>query len=386
MTTPQLLYVNEVNHIIGRFPPPLDGQTVMTRRLAEMIEQVGPVRRVDLSTGEAGHAESDVAFSFDKVRHYWGRQQELREALAEGDGVVLWTSISPSTLGHFRDLVTVQPALAGRTRVYGVVHWGKFHELFERPTTRLTAERLVSNLAGLVFLSDTLAERCAPWVADEKRLVIPNTIGDDLRCSEGDVLAKQQGRQERAALRLLFLSNMTPAKGYSEVIEAARVLRERGRAFTLELAGRWETETDKADFERYVADHHLGDHVMHHGGVKDRTRVRDLHLRADAFLLPTYYPTEAQPLTIIEAMNAGTPIVTTRHAGIPDMLEDEREGLFVPAKDARSLANAIERLYDVTFWTRLSQGARLRFLEQFRPEVVAEMWAALVRAAQNREA
>ena len=57
-----------------------------------------------------------------------------------------------------------------------------------------------------------------------------------------------------------------------------------------------------------------------HGGVSERSIIKEFLNRADAFVLPTYYPIEAQPISIIEALNSGTPVIATNHASIPEMI------------------------------------------------------------------
>ena len=64
---------------------------------------------------------------------------------------------------------------------------------------------------------------------------------------------------------------------------------------------------------------------------------------ADVFVLPTFYPFEGQPLVLLEALAAGVPVVSTFHAGIPETVRNEKEGLLVPANDPPALAGAIRQ-------------------------------------------
>lgn len=365
--------------IVGRFPPPLDGQTVATERLAGLLSAQAPVTRISVSAPESGVA-SEVRLRPERVLHYLGMRGRLRKALAAHPGaLVLWPAISPAPLGHARDWLTVLPAFSKNQQVYGVVHRGDFHRLFEHSATRRAARAMVKRLEGIVFLSTSLAERCARWVPEPKRLVIPNTILDDLILSEEEVAEKQARRGGRERLRLLFLSNMIPSKGYADVLAATRLLRERGCAVEARFVGRWPSEEAEQAFHADRAAAGLDEVVEVLGPIGDRARLKALHAWADVFLLPTSYPTEAQPLTIIEAMNAGTPVVTTRHAGIPEMLS-ENEGAFVPPGDPEAIARAVERFRDEAHWQTASAAARARFVAAFSPEAVADQWYALVRA------
>ena len=86
-------------------------------------------------------------------------------------------------------------------------------------------------------------------------------------------------------------------------------------------------------------------------------------------------------MSIVEALNAGTPVVTTRHASIPIMVrESHQEALFVPPHDPQAIAAALRRLADTEQWTGFSHAARQRFLDHFSPEAVRRKWVALLGA------
>jgi glycosyltransferase involved in cell wall biosynthesis len=98
------------------------------------------------------------------------------------------------------------------------------------------------------------------------------------------------------------------------------------------------------------------------------------------FALPTAYPVEAQPLTVIEALAAGTPVVVTRQGGLPEMITDGVEGQFVPPRAPEAVAEAVEALTAPGRWAPASTAARARFERAFSPEAVGARWqGALAR-------
>ncbi|MFQ5572182.1 MAG: glycosyltransferase family 4 protein, partial [Rhodothermales bacterium] len=315
-----------------------------------------------------------------RVRHYTRLRQRIRSFLRVAPTApVLWASISPSPFGHLRDVLTVLPAFQPGQPVHAVIHWGNFDRVFRHPLTAWTARRMVRRVQRFVFLNESLAERCAPWIPDEQRLAIPNTIDDAVRCGEDEVAAKQARRAERTAFRLLFLSNMIASKGYLDVLRAVGLLHARGLSLHADFVGRWTSDEDRTAFERLVEEENLDAVVTHHGGLSDRTQIKDLYLNADVFLLPSYYPTEAQPITIIEALNAGTPVITTRHSGIPDMVRDGQEALFVPPRAPDAIAGAVRHLADAATWVSFSRNARRRFQMRFSPVAVRRLWEMLLK-------
>ncbi|MDZ4698996.1 MAG: glycosyltransferase family 4 protein [Rhodothermales bacterium] len=368
--------------VAGYFPPPITGQTMATERLAALLEDVFRVDRIALNEGHDEQVETRPGIRLGKIRGYLHAGRQLRAAFrATPPDVLLWPAVSPKLLGHIRDLMAVMPALPLAARRYGVVHWGNFATLFESPLTRFTARRLVRALDGFVFLNPSLAERCAAWIPAHKRFAIPNTIDDTLCFSDAEIAGKQEDRRRHERpLRLLFLSNMIPSKGYDDVVEATALLHAREIPVELRLAGRWIDGADRRAFETRTAGE-LASCVTHLGPLTDRNAIRALHQWADVFVFPTYYPTEAQPLALLEAMSAGTPIVTTAHAGIPDMLAAGREALFVPPRDPEAIAGAVMDVQDAEPWQRHSEAVRRRFLADFSPEAVRRQWTALVAGA-----
>ena len=98
---------------------------------------------------------------------------------------------------------------------------------------------------------------------------------------------------------------------------------------------------------------------------------------ADCLALPSVTAADGDqegiPVTLMEAMATGRPVVSTYHSGIPELIADDDTGLLVPERDAEALAAAIERLM-----TEPALGPRLA--ARAREFVAAEFNAAI----QNR--
>lgn len=379
----------EANHVFvaGRFPPPVDGQTMATARLAQLLRRDLLVDTINLTPPHLAFARSEVRFDVGRISHYLRIRRSTRQALGSSPGSpVLWTSVSPTALGHARDLLTVLPATKGH-RLAAVVHWGNFDQLFRAAITRVTARHLVDRVDCFVFLDDSLSDRCAPWIPASKRVSIPNTIDEAIECTDDDVVQKQNARADRERLHVLFLGNMIRSKGYLDLLASLSILKDSGVAVEVSFAGRWEAAEDERSFTDEILNRGLVGVVTHHGHLSDRFEAKRLYLSADVFVLPTYYPTEAQPLTIIEALNAGTPVVTTRHAGIPLMVRDGEDAVFVSPRSPNEIAAAIASLADPARWAAFSSSARARYVSGFSADAVYAKWLSVVdrlRAAAKK--
>lgn len=366
--------------VVGRFPPPLDGQTLATARLAELVEVDRPVERVSTSAPEGDRlVTAEARWSWSRFTHYLGVGRRLRRRLDDHPAPpVLWASVSPHPLGHARDVATTLPAFGAGRPVVAVVHRAYFDRMFRSPLTRPTARRVVGRCAAVVFLTEGLAARAAPFVPAAKRVVIPNTVGADVLCTDAEVAAAREARLGRGGLRLLFLGNMMPEKGYLAALDAVARLRADGHDVEADFVGRWMSEADRAAFLDRVRRGGVADRVRAHGGVGDRAQIKRLLLGADLFLFPSTHPSEALPVAVLEALNAGTPVVGVRHGGLPEAVEDGVEGRLVDAPDAGALAAAVSDLATPDAWRGASVRARARFERQFSPAAVGAQWLALL--------
>lgn len=98
--------------------------------------------------------------------------------------------------------------------------------------------------------------------------------------------------------------------------------------------------------------------------------------KSDAFLLPSVF--EGTPLTLMEAMHSGLPIVTANICGMRDVIVNERNGLLVPVRSPDSIAGAINRLAnDEILREKLGSASRSDAVEKYTwKESAQRVWDA----------
>lgn len=125
-------------------------------------------------------------------------------------------------------------------------------------------------------------------------------------------------------------------------------------------------------------------------GSQTREGVAAALLAADGFLAPSVTggdgDMEGIPVVISEAMSAGLPVISTRHAGIPEVVEDEITGILVAERDVEGLADAISRIArDQELATRLGDAGRDKIVSEFDIErwndLLAERLVAIAKSA-----
>jgi glycosyltransferase involved in cell wall biosynthesis len=134
------------------------------------------------------------------------------------------------------------------------------------------------------------------------------------------------------------LARLSPEKGFSDLIDALAILLQRGKDVRLVIFGEG---GERKALEEKVAGLGLDDRVRMPGFVSNA----GCYLPSfDVLAMPSL--TEGLPITLLEAMRAGVPIVASKVGGIPHLLEDGKSGLLVPPTDSAALADAISLLYD----------------------------------------
>jgi glycosyltransferase involved in cell wall biosynthesis len=170
-------------------------------------------------------------------------------------------------------------------------------------------------------------------------------------------------RSQSEPFSLLSVGRLSPPKGYPILIEAVVLLRARGRNVTLTLVGEG---PERATLESLIARRDLGDCVRL-AGACNHERLPDYYGSSDAFVLSSFL--EGVPVVLMEAMAMELPCVATWITGIPEIIEQDVEGLLVPPASASALAEAVERLMeDPAGARRLGSAARRKVLAKYHLE------------------
>jgi glycosyltransferase involved in cell wall biosynthesis len=175
---------------------------------------------------------------------------------------------------------------------------------------------------------------------------------------------------------VLCAARLIADKGVFDFVEAARLVCKTRRDVVFLLGG---TGPLLESLQRRVDAAGIGDQVKVLGWRND---MADLMKAADIFVLPSYYM-EGLPVSILEAMACGKPVVTTYHKGCEDAAVDGETGLLVPVKQPPLLAEKILTLIsDPAMRERMGRAGRKRVEERFEiGDCTREVVAMMERAA-----
>jgi glycosyltransferase involved in cell wall biosynthesis len=170
------------------------------------------------------------------------------------------------------------------------------------------------------------------------------------------------------ALHVLTVGRLVPEKGAPVLVEAVALARAKGVPVRLSVVGAGPLATQLAAQAESAG---VADAVELVGPVGQED-LPDRYRAADVFCLPSF--AEGLPVVLMEAMASGLPVVTTAIAGIPELVEDHRTGLVVPAGRADLVADALVELAgDPALRRRLGEAGRAAVLQRHDPVVNARL-------------
>jgi len=202
------------------------------------------------------------------------------------------------------------------------------------------------------------AELEAAGIAKEKIHVIPNAIYTDHFCpvepGERIAIRKQLGLQD--GIWACYTGRLSAEKGLNLLLQVwARVIQQAPTARLL-IVGDGDQRPALQALTRQLG---LDEHVHFAGSVPETLQ----YLQAcDLYVQPSY--TEGLPVSMLEAMACGLPVLATGVGGVTDILCDGKSGLVIPARDADKLEEGLRQMLS-------SEALRLRLGAQARQDVVA---------------
>jgi glycosyltransferase involved in cell wall biosynthesis len=160
--------------------------------------------------------------------------------------------------------------------------------------------------------------------------------------------------------RLFCAARLSPEKGFSFLIHALKLLLDDGHELELRLAG---DGPSKAQLEILANRLGISDRIHFLGYLGEDEVIRELQA-ADLFILPSFV--EGLPVSAMEAMAIGVPVIATNIAGTSELIQDGKTGLLVRPSDSKALANAvITMMENYSFRLRAAELGRKKVIDEF---------------------
>jgi glycosyltransferase involved in cell wall biosynthesis len=210
-----------------------------------------------------------------------------------------------------------------QTRVEVGRRWmNRFSALVERGS--------LARVAGLISVSPSVSRYLREHGCARHRVwLVPNGVP-----AGGDLPPR---RPPASAWTVGIVALLRPRKGLEVMLRAMARLRALGIPVRLRAVGSFETTDYERETKRYASELGLAGMV---DWVGFRRNVSAELRRMDIFVLPSVL-SEGMPMSVLEAMSVGTPVVATRVEGVTDVIHDGEDGLLAAPGDAHDLARVL---------------------------------------------
>lgn len=346
--------------VVGQTPPPYHGQAIMIKTLLE-----GEYTEVELfhvrmffskEMNELGR------FTFSKVFHLLKVILEIFYfRIFHNVRVLYYPPSNPDRLPVLRDLAILcmtrwmfQKTIfhfhaAGISEIYPSLPW------------------FLKFLFRWGYFKPDVAIRLSVYNPDDgaflqarNQCLVPNGIDDEY------LIVRDRAREANAICTLLFVGIIRESKGILVLVEAMRILAEKGLPVCVKIVGKFES----SEFERFVLtrieEFGLSEH-FDFLGVLIGAEKHQAYLNADIFCFPTFFETFG--LVVAEAMQFELPVVASRGQGVQSLVVDGVTGFLTQVQDFEATANCIERLVlDPELRCQMGSAGRRRYLKEYSIE------------------
>ena len=238
------------------------------------------------------------------------------------------------------------------------LHGGEFVDFYMNEcgaNAKKFIKKTLDSVDIIIVLTESWAKKLSMITENTNIIAINNSVEYCHVTNEGS------GRKTHS---LLFLGKLVPSKGLYDLIDAVSMLRVTFSDIELVIGGSGNSDI----FHNYAKKSGIDDKIKFAGWIEGKEK--NLYLsHSSIFVLPSY--NEGLPVSVLEAMAAGIPVVATAVGGIPDVINSGEEGILVSPSDPIDLKNAIETLFlDDDLRIKMGDAARRRMEAEFSPDTI----------------
>lgn len=318
----KILFIAPINSV--------GGHALVSRLLLEYLKKENFLSTIDLSI-ESNHNGS---FSIKRIIAVFKIFFKISFLKYKVDTIYL--TISQSFFGNLKDIIIFCFLFNNLNKVTLHLHGGSIGEnLFKKNFLIKNINYLFYKKINKIIISGVSHKKIFPNYIQEKLAVVKNFAPEEIYINHEKIDNKFNNLKK---IRILFLSNMFPQKGYLNLFEAYKLVNHKFKdCILLDFAGKFYDKQLELEFKNKIKEYK---NVNYHGLVNDSKKIKLFNI-AHIFCLPTDY-LEGQPIAIIEAYASGCCVLTTNKPGINDIFIDKLNGFSIKNNNPSAIASALE--------------------------------------------
>ncbi|AKF25181.1 hypothetical protein YH65_07085 [Sulfurovum lithotrophicum] len=321
--------------LIGSLPPPWHGQSIAFQSVVDCLEG-NDMKIIESSFRSKGSLGSiaRLLLYFVKVPYYFIVYRPT----------IVYFLCSRSKIGSLRDIYLLLFTYLSSAKFYNHLHGSDLSEFISGlpPILRKIYIKLYKHVDAHAVLIKGMESEFDFLGKPDIVKVIPNFYSN---VPKVDLTVKSHQDNK---IQILYLSSIMKSKGIFDLIDAVDILQEKEHNIKLVIAGGFvgDTELSLSEVEKTFYEIISDKEYIEYVGVVDAETKFNLLAQSHVFALPSYYKSEAVPLSIIEAMRMGCYIIATKYKFLPSLVKDNINGGLVGIKSPRDVADKIESIID----------------------------------------
>lgn len=342
---------------LSPLPPPDYGSAISSKMCLKLLEEVKRFKVKNIKLNYSQDMSDIGKINFSKVRGIFMVKEEIKKKIKNFKPDIIYFVPATQGLGFIRDYFFIKQIrkfwkgeilFHVRSRILEK-YWNNFffktkiRKIFENQKTIILGEELKKDIHNL----------------PKEIFVLPNAIENEFSTREFKKIMIRRDKDSK--LKILFLSNMDPQKGWLNLLKACKILNEKKINFECNFVGEWVSQKDRVFFKKFVNENNLFEKVKYLGKMKGKNKKK-IFLNSNLFVFPTEYKLEACPRVVLEAMMFGLPVISNKIGAIPSLVLDNKNGFLLNKNTSSEIAMKIIKLKEKSLRKNMGFASRKKFI------------------------
>ncbi len=238
-------------------------------------------------------------------------------------------------------------------------------------------KKVIKRADELIAVSKWTRDDVAKYdIPINKFTVIYNGINAREFSSKYNSKVKKQFQMENKDVLLVWVGRVIAQKGLKYLIKAMQLVLKENPTAKLLIIG---TGTDLKKLKKLTSELGIGESIIFYGAENNRKKLNDLLRGCNAFVFPSIW--EPFGIVAIEAMASGLPVIGVCTGGIPEIVENGKNGLLCPPKNVTELTNTINKFIKIKNKNKLKRNALKTARKKFNWEKIAKQTIKVYKKA-----
>ncbi|MFH0713861.1 MAG: glycosyltransferase family 4 protein [Candidatus Micrarchaeota archaeon] len=251
------------------------------------------------------------------------------------------------------------------------------YTLFGSMYENAVGKSVIKGAGSLIAVSKWTAEDIAKYHIPKKKFTVIYDGIDATKFSPAfnPKVKEELGIHPKSPL-LVWVGRIIPQKGLKYLIAAMPAILKNSPTTKLLIIG---TGTELPELKKQAAKLGVANSIIFYGQVNDRKKLNNLLRGCDLFVFPSIW--EPFGMVITEAMASGLPIVAARTGGIPEIIQENKNGLLVKPRSAKAFATAVVKILNSGKLKQMGANGRKVVEKKFNWAAIAKQTIAVYKKA-----